>query len=326
MVTYMKTNTLMVTAKGIVEMLESELPELGPHDVLVKVKKSMVSPGTERAFILNLENTTANYPFKSGYAACSVVCETGEKVTRLKVGDRVTCFGTAHQTYDIQPESKLAVVPDGVSDEEAVFGALGIICMQGVRKARLELGESCAVIGMGPIGQVALQIAKAAGAYPAIGVDKVQNRLNLAEVCGADETYLSDEAIPDHTVNAIIESTGFPGGLKSAFHMAAPGGRIILLGSTRGDCQINVYQDIHKNGISLIGAHANAVPKEDRSPGRWTAFEDITTFLALIEQKKLNLLPLISTRCSHKDIIQLYQEKILTWDNEVMGAVVNWED
>ena len=179
----MKTNILMVVGKGKLEIAEKELPPLGPKDILVKISKSLISPGTERAFILNLDNTKSNYPFKSGYSAVSVVQEIGTEVTTLAPGDRVTSFGTGHMSYNIEPENNLVKVPANVPDELAVFGALGFICMQGFRKARLELGESCGIIGLGLIGQISLQLAKAAGAYPVVVLDKAENRLKTAKEC-----------------------------------------------------------------------------------------------------------------------------------------------
>lgn len=328
----MKTEVLKVVAKGRVAVLEEELPELGENDVLVRVKKSLVSPGTERAFILGLENTSANYPFKSGYAACSVVEAAGPGVTRLAPGDRVTCFGIAHQKYGVIHESRLVKLPDAVSDEQGAFGALGVICMQGVRKARLELGEACAVIGMGPIGQLALQIAKAAGAYPVIAADKTDDRLRLAQTCGADAIVSTQDenwrdrlqAAAPGGVNAVIECTGFPAAIQSSLDAAARFGRVVLLGSTRGDCTINVYRDIHKKGLTLIGAHLSAIPEKDSSPGYWTYQRDLECFVSLMARKKVDPAPLITERCEKKDILALYGEKILTWDSGVIGAIIDW--
>lgn len=329
----MNTEMLKVTAKGRVELVNEALPALGTQDVLAKTSKSLVSPGTERAFILNLKNTSANYPFKSGYAACCVVEAVGSEVTRFAPGDRVTGFGIAHQGYGIAHEDQLCKVPDGVDDEEGAFGALGLISMQGVRKARLELGESCVVIGMGPIGQIALQIAKAAGAYPVVAVDIVQSRLDMATRCGADAALNSNE--PGYAEQlksvlgaggacAVIECTGFPAAVQSALDCAGPMGRVVLLGSTRGDCTINVYRDIHKKGLCVIGAHLITVPQRDVSPGRFPHREDLDCFLSLVARKKVNLKPLITHRCEKDGIIRLYNEQVLTWNTDMMGAIINW--
>lgn len=320
----METRMLMVTGKGKLEMLPQKLPELGEHGVLLKVLKSLVSPGTERAFILGLKNTSANYPMKSGYSAVSQVVETGPAVTAFRPGDRVAGFHSAHQTYDVQLADTLVKVPDGVDDEEAAFGAIGLIAMQGVRKARLELGESCAVIGMGPVGQVALQIAGATGAWPLVTIDKAENRLDLASRCVSCTTYVGCTRVPAASMDVVIDATGFPDAVPSALDMAAQGGRVVLLGSTRGDCMINVYRDIHRKGLSLIGAHVNTVPGHDRAPGRWTRLDDLRTFYQLIEYGKLSLTPLITDRCDNSDIVEFYERRILTWDTTAVGTIINW--
>ena len=330
----MKTRVMMVVGKGQVEMVEKELPELGPKDVLVKVLKSLVSPGTERAFILNLENTSTRYPFNSGYAAVSVVEAVGAEVTDFSPGDMVTSFGTGHMTYNIDSEINLVKIPANVPIEEAAFTVLGGIAIQGVRKTRLELGESCAVIGLGPIGQIALQLTKTAGACPVIALDKEENRLNTALECGADiaintsadnwKDKLSEYGL-NQGIAAVIDSTGFPAALQSALDIVGVLGRVALLGSTRGDCTLNVYRDIHKKGLTLIGAHAQTVPGTDSSPGFWTYRQELQTFLNLLSKGKLQISKLISIRVESRELVDLFYNKVLKWDLEPIGIIVNWQ-
>ena len=326
----MKSNVLMVVGKGEIAMMEQELPPLGPKDVLVKVTKSLVSPGTERAWILNLENTPANYPLKIHYAAAMVVQSIGPEVTTLVPGDRVTANGTGHQTYDVVNEEKLVKIPDSVSDEHAAFGALGYICLQGVRKARLEIGESCAIIGMGPIGQLAMQFSKVSGACPVIALDKDESRLKLALECGADIAINTSadnwkEKLSEKGVAATIESTGFPAAIQSALDITGDFGRVVMLGSTRGDCTINVYRDIHRKGLSIIGAHAFTVPNTDNSPAFWTCRKELETFIYMLSKDKFELSKLISLRVESKDLVDVFYNRILKWDMSLIGVIVNWE-
>ena len=330
----MKSNTMMVTGKAQLAMMEQELPPMGPRDALVKVLKSLVSPGTERAFILNLENTPANYPFKISYAATMVVESVGPEVTTLVPGDRVTSYGTGHQTYDVVHEDKLIKIPDNVSDEHAAFGVLGYISMQGVRKARLEIGESCAVIGMGPIGQLAMQTAKISGACPVVALDKDENRLKLALECGADiaintsadnwKDKLSEYGL-EEGVAVTIESTGFPAAIQSALDITGKFGRIVILSSTRGDCTINVYRDIHKKGLTIIGAHALTVPTIESSTAFWTCRKELETFMYMLSKNKYELSKLISLRVESKDLVDVFYNRILKWDMDLIGVIVNWQ-
>ena len=74
---------------GIVFLKKETIEEPKDTEVTVAIKASVVSPGTERAFILSLENTDRNYPRILGYSAAGVVVKTGKMVTDFKVGDRV---------------------------------------------------------------------------------------------------------------------------------------------------------------------------------------------------------------------------------------------
>ena len=330
----MKSNTLMVIGKSELAMIEQELPPLGPRDVLVKVTKSLVSPGTERAWILNLENTPANYPLKISYAAAMVVQSIGSEVATLAPGDRVTSYGTGHQAYDVVHEEKLVKIPDNVSDEHAAFSALGYICLQGVRKARLEIGESCAIIGMGPIGQLAMQLAKISGACPVLALDKDEGRLKLALECGADIAINTSadnwkDKLAEYGLNkgvaVTIESTGFPAAIQSALDITCDFGRLVVLASTRGDCTINVYRDIHKKGLTVIGAHAFTVPDKDSSPAFWTCRKELETFIYLLSKNKLELSKLISLHIESKDLVDVFYNRILKWDMDLIGVIVNWK-
>jgi NADPH:quinone reductase-like Zn-dependent oxidoreductase len=143
---------------------------------------SVISPGTERAFILNLDNANTVYPYQLGYSAAGIVEKAGKNVSRFKVGDRVASYGLKHRTVGNIIQDRVTHIPDGVSFEDAAFIALGVISLQGIRKARIELGESVMVLGLGPIGQLALQYASISGALPAIGVDRRRSVLGWGKL------------------------------------------------------------------------------------------------------------------------------------------------
>lgn len=165
---------------GVVFLKKETIEEPKDTEVMVEVKASVVSPGTERAFILTLENTDHNYPRILGYSAAGVVLKTGKNVTEFKPGDRVAGI-MPHASFHNVESRNLVHIPDDVSFEQAAFVRIGVISMQAVRKARLELGESTLVLGMGLIGQMAVQLAKANGASPVIGLDVVESKRKLAK-------------------------------------------------------------------------------------------------------------------------------------------------
>ena len=328
----MNSKVLKVVGKGKIALTDEALPAVGRNQMRVRTTLSLISPGTERAFILNLPNTTAEYEFASGYAATAVVEEVGADVTAFRPGDRISNFGIGHRDYAVVDADGAVKIPDNVTDEQAVFGALGIICMQGVRKARIELGESVAVFGCGPIGLLAMMLAKAAGAGCVISVDRAPNRLALARRCGADCT--ADNATPEGLddlysaapggANVVIEATGFPDAINDALRVCARYGRVVFLGSTRGETTINVYRDIHKKGLTLIGAHAECAPLHDNSAGFWTRKTELVTFVNLMASGRVDPTPLITNAISKADIVDFYMQNIVTWNLTNIGTVIKW--
>src|SRR5207249_3058256 len=129
----------------------------------------LLSPGTERAWLLNLPNTPGRFPSRPGYNHVGRVTAVGSGVTSLKVGDVVATSG-GHASAINVAEERAPKLPEGLRPDLAVFFSMGAIALQGVRKARVELGEGVAVLGQGLVGQLALQFARLDGGFPAIGI------------------------------------------------------------------------------------------------------------------------------------------------------------
>ena len=119
-----------------------------------------------------------------------------------------------------------------VPSEEAVFFNLGAIALQGVRKARIELGEATLVLGQGLIGLLSLQLAKLSGALPIIAADLTDSRLELAKSIGADAILNPEDTDFSEQLNAVtngngpvvvIEATGHPDAVSTALDVAGWG-------------------------------------------------------------------------------------------------------
>ncbi len=323
----MKSLVLMSPARGKVELQEHDVPDPGQGEVQVRVHASLVSPGTERAFILNLPNTPGTYPMEPGYCAAGIVEKTGPGVSGLSPGDRVAAFLLGHRQAGNVAARWVVRVPEGVSLEKAAFLPIGQIAVQGVRKTRIELGESALVLGLGIIGQVALQTAALCGAAPVVGVDRVESRMRAAMACGADrvissarEGWMQDAGEP----RVVIESTGSPEAVALAFQAAAPFGRVSLLASTRGESTVNFYRDVHRKGLTIVGAHASlTVAAAESRPGFWTWREDAECFMRLLAGGKYRLDPLISTVAQWRTAVELYA-RILSGDGELIGSIIRW--
>src|SRR5450759_3754106 len=123
-------------------------------------------------------------PLPMGYSCAGVVLACGAGVRELSPGDRVASNGP-HAEIVCVPRNLCARVPEGVPLEQAAFGVLGAVALQGVRLAKLELSETAFVIGLGLVGQLAVAILRAAGVR-VIGTDPDASRCELAMRMGAE--------------------------------------------------------------------------------------------------------------------------------------------
>ncbi len=123
-----------------------------------------------------------------GYSTAGTVVQVGEGVDGFRVGDRVACGGqdkASHADYVNVPVNLCAQLPEGVEFRHACFTTVGVIALHGVRQADLRVGETAAVIGLGLVGQLAVQILKASGCR-VLGIDVDPAACELALKSGAD--------------------------------------------------------------------------------------------------------------------------------------------
>jgi 2-desacetyl-2-hydroxyethyl bacteriochlorophyllide A dehydrogenase len=324
----MRERAVVAPEKGKVVLQEINVPNPGRQEVQVRVHASIISPGTERAFILNLPNTPGQYPFEPGYSAAGVIEKKGAAVTEFDEGDRVACFLVPHRSLANVGQELVVKISPQVTFEEAAFMSLGQIALQGVRKARIELGEEVLVFGLGLIGLLSVKLAKLSGAMHVAGADLNENRLKAALKHGADAAidssqagWLDKLAVRPHVV---IESTGYPDAVGIALMAARPLGRVILLGSTRGDSLVNFYRDVHRPGLTIIGAHAVlTLPKFESRPGFWTWREEAQCFISFLSNERINVLDLITDRI-HPDKVQETYQRIVAWNPDILGCVIQW--
>ncbi len=327
-----KAGVLTAVRKGQVALRDTEIEEPGPGQIQVRPRVSLVSPGTERAIILALENTQQTFPQALGYSAAGFVEKVGPDTIRFRVGDRVACFGCPHGQLGNVGERHAIPIPADLAFEQAAFLALGVICLQGVRKASIELGESVLVLGLGPVGLLALQLARANGGVPTIGADRVQSRLDRAQRMGADLVFDTSDPAWRETARAatggngphvVIESTGFPEPVAAALEAARRFGRVVLLGSTRGQSCVNLYATVHVKGLAVVGAHVMANPVAESRPGSWTWRDDAQAFLSLLARGRVAVDPLVTERVPWQRAPEAY-DRILRWDPDAMIILIDW--
>ena len=317
--------------KGEVGIENFEPRQPKDREVLVGTVSSLISPGTETAFLMALPNTPGEFPKYPGYSNAGVIIAAGSKVSKFKEGDRVVSRKD-HASRVIASEDELMMIPEGLSFDEATFFALGSIALQGIRKAYIELGESVVVLGQGLVGQLALQLAKLSGAMPVVGVDLYDYRLSLSSRNGADHVLNPLEGDLEKEIgkltegkgaDVVIEATGNPKVMHTAFKLVGEYGRLIILGSPRGTSEVNFYPEIHKKGIRIIGAHERTRPRHESFHGWWTQRDDSSLVLKLIKSGRLNVKDLITLKMSFQEAQDAYA-KLIEDKKSVLGIVLDW--
>jgi len=327
----LRASQIINVAEGRVELREVDLPEPGRGELLIGNRVSMVSPGTERAFGLGLPGTPRLWPRPTGYSQVGVVLKAGEGVDIAR-GARVHSMAP-HASACIAAADAVVPVPDGVKDEHAAFLTMLEIALQGVRKARIEIGDAVLVMGGGLIGQLAAQFAHVAGAAPVMLADISAHRRGLAGECGLatpvdptreDHKKLIGAAGARGGPDAVLEVTGSPGPILDALAFAGRMGRVVLLGSTRGLAEnVDFYSSVHKKGLIVVGAHNSIRPEADDSPGLWTLRGDATASLKLLQAGRLNLDPLITDEYPIAELQKAYS-RLFEWDERLVGMVLRW--
>ncbi len=327
----MRAEQLINVAAGELELRPAELEDPGADELLVRTSVSGISPGTERAWCLGLPNTPRTWPRQTGYSLVGEVVAAGTNV-EIELGTRVHVC-EPHASAVLTRTDRVTPLPEEVDDAQATFLAQLQIAIGGVRRARVELGETVLVIGGGLIGQLAAQFAHTAGAGEVLLADLSEHRRDLAETCGhatsvdpaSHDGQARIAAAGDHGgPDVVIEVTGAPEPIRDAFEFAAPGGRVVLLGSTRGATdEVNFYRDVHKKGLTILGGHNAVRPQADDRPGVWTAARDDRAALRLLRTGRLNVAPLITHRFPAREFEAAYR-LLFDWDEGLLGCVLEW--
>ncbi|MEI6339598.1 MAG: theronine dehydrogenase, partial [Verrucomicrobiota bacterium] len=179
---------LVFPAKQQVHTETGDLPPLHAGEVLVRTQFSLMSTGTENIVFNRLFDPGTHwdnwvkYPFYPGYSAVGIV--EASEAPAFKPGDRVAARAN-HQSRFVQPADECYPIPEDLSFEQALWFALAKIAWHGARAADYKLGDSVLIVGAGPIGQMSIRWARAAGATTILVVDAAPERMALATAGGA---------------------------------------------------------------------------------------------------------------------------------------------
>jgi len=295
----------------------------GPGEVLVDVAFNAVSVGTEVAQFLGL--TPKSMPYWPGYSGAGIVTQVGRGVVNFSPGDRVA--GQLKNGRNcVTKVDKLFHVPEGVPLEEASFIEIGIIVLQAIRKAAIMPGESALILGQGVIGHLATRLARLAGAAPVIAsaTSNMREAVVLSEG-GADRFVLVAD-LGEDLANLVIEASGAHGAFSVALDAARPGGRVVVLGSARGQERgICVHRQIQRKGLRVVGAHITDIPERDSSFGRWTYQQEGRLFVDLLKSGLMSLEPIVTHRLDTERVDLLYEQlSRRTLRPAPVGVVLDW--
>lgn len=334
----MNGHRIVFTKPGHAELQNFAVREPNNNEVVVKVKYTLISAGTEKAFLMAQPNTGAHFPIMHGYSSVGVVVRVGSLVKKFRPGDRVFVAYGGHASYNVKSLSDVFKIPDNVSFEDAIFTKVASYPLLAIRRAQFELGESVAIVGLGMLGLFGVQLAKIAGGLPVIAIGNREVRRSIALECGAD--FVFDPNDPDLTekvkncskitwttggANVVIETSGNIDALISALKYTTKWGRVVVTGCNRVvDKPIDLYNYIHKQGISLIGAHGKTRPQGNSMPGNWTTERDFNALFGFLSAGALRphlLQPEYVSPSAAKDIYQ----SLITDRNFPLGVVFDWE-
>ena len=332
----MKAKEIAFVAVGKAELRDCAILESGKVErdfLLLKTITTLISPGTERDCLMNLTHNKVGYPAVLGYSAVAEVVEVGEGVEEFTPGERVMVYHSSHRSYQYKHKSDIYKLdfPE-LAPEEAVFTIVGAMGFQGLRKIRPELGESVMVMGQGLLGLFALQCARLSGALPLIALDLSPERRALALELGADYAFSPEEEdlvgkirkLTRGGVNGVVEVTGNPEAIHLGLACMAPMGRISLVGcSRRPTKEVDFYNEVHRPGISVIGAHNFARPRSDRRPGYWTNREDVECLLHLLAKGRIRVKPFLTRVASPAEAPEIYGE-LASGPRKPFGVVFDW--
>ncbi|MBN1580635.1 MAG: bi-domain-containing oxidoreductase [Anaerolineae bacterium] len=281
-------------------------------------------------------------PMPLGYSSAGIVIGVGKGVTEFNIGDRVACSGSgyaSHAEIVSVPINLCARMPENLPFEEAAFVALGGIALQAVRMAQPEVGHRVAVIGLGLLGQLAIQILKASGCQ-VLGVDLATDKLDLARSLGINLTVngATDDVIAaarefsagcgmDSII--IMASTESNQPLEQAAELCREKGRVVATGLVGLDIPRKPF---YEKEIEFVvsrgwGPGMYDVDYEERNIkyplpyARWTAQRNMAAFLNLADAGQVQLKPLITHRFSFEHALDAY-EMILGGKEPYIGVVL----
>ena len=329
-------------SKGLVAKAKAR-PDL-VRDVLAKLRRDGLVP------TMNAVRSRLDQPQSVGYSSAGLVVAVADGVVDIKVGDRIACAGAgyaAHAEFACVPRMLVAKIPETgqsaspVSYEEAAFGTVGAICLHGIRTAEVALGDTVAVIGLGLLGQITVQLLKAAGCR-VFGMDLLQQRADLAIASGAEAVAINAPEFRDLCfqktcgvgVDAVLIAAETPSSepVNLAAELARDRAIVVAVGTVGMELQRKLYYekelDFRISRSYGPGRYDAAYEQKGRDYPighvRWTETRNLEAFLRFIADGKLNLPSLITHRFPMEQATRAYDLITGNTREAFLGALITY--
>ena len=356
--------SIIINGPFEVEIIDEDIPVAGPGEIVVEAELSGISSGTEMFlyrgtypnFRLKKWAQWQAYPVRPGYELMGRVVEVGPPARgaeaggsvaslqpsagtivadtdEFQVGDRVVCLGT-HQQFAAVPATLAAKIPDSVTDEAATLAVLGTTTMHSTRRLRLEYGDTVAVIGMGVVGNLALQHAKLGGAAKTIALDLDRSRLELARKVGADHTIhvgvgdaveLTYQYTNGIGADAVVEASGAAGTLQTALDIMRDRGTVELLGWRTEESSFEFGDLYFREGTIIATRAIGPDPGIPYSYVRWGYDQSLRLAVGMIADGRLKADFFEPARFSYKNIKQVYDQIHTAPTSIGLQAILIWK-
>jgi len=258
---------------------------------------------------------SAKYPVPLGNMTVGVVVEVGNKVRKVKVGDRVYGYLPIRETHTV-PEDRVELAPPELTNEELVCIDPAVVALMAIREGHVRLGDQVAIFGLGAIGLMIVQMARLSGATLVIGVDPIERRRKLAEKYGADivldprtcDVGLEIRLLTDKRgVDVAIDASGSYSALHQAIRATAYGGTVVPVSWYHGEARgLYLGEEWHFNRqVMVSGARVESEPYRDYP--RWNRRRVYETVIELFKRKKLTIEGMLCPIVKFNEVIEGYR-------------------
>ena len=264
-----------------------------------------------------------------GYSCAGTVVQVGKGVAGILPGDQVACGGAGqanHAEIVLVPHNLAVKVPPGCSLRDAASVTLGAIALQGVRRADPRLGEIVTVIGLGLLGQITVQLLKAAGCQ-VVGVDIDPRRLAMAQQLGADYGFPPDQAdllneirnlTGDHGVDTTIITAASSSDaiVQQAMEITRKKGRVVVVGAVGLGLERSPFYEKEIDFLISSSYGPGRYDPHYEKQGldypyayvRWTENRNMVEYLRLVAEGKIQLGPILEREFALAQAAEAYEE------------------